>query len=295
MSRFRYGRITTSITYSLWFKWARVALARAWAVFSAHPRGPSTTFGGPPPYGFATARMGRLHFSSPLSQSDGGVRPEAGRGPHGSTMRNGRQSHIKSARISLVIVALGVSLAACGHSDATHFFTLDPIAPAQPVAAAWVGPPIRLRRVTIPPALDRVELVRETAPGEVKISDFEHWAAPLGQTAVQVLAQDLAARLPAGALIPPAAPLPTGGVDVDVDILAFNVADGQAVMQASWSEISRLSPPPNANRPAPPSSTRLVQLTAPVDASGGLAEAQGLSRLLGQLADRIAADAASPR
>jgi len=192
----------------------------------------------------------------------------------------------------LAIAALGFSLVACGHSDATHFFTLFPVAPAQPVAETSIGPPIRLRRVTIPPALDRVELTREIAPGEVKVSDFEHWAAPLGQTAVQVLAQDLAARLPAGALIPPAAPLPPGGVDVDVDILAFNVADGQAVMQASWSEIARPSPPPKANpsRPSPPSSTRLVQLTAPVDASGGLAEAQGLSRLLAQLADRIAAE-----
>jgi uncharacterized lipoprotein YmbA len=209
-------------------------------------------------------------------------------------VRNGRPSQIKSARISLVIVALGVSLAACGHTDATHFFTLDAIAPAQPAAATWAGPPIRLRRVTIPPALDRVELVREVAPGEVKVSDFEHWAAPLGQTAVQVLAQDLAARLPAGALIPPAAPLPPGGVDVDVDILAFNVADGQAVMQASWSEIGRPPAPPKDGQPPPPrSTTRLVELTASVDASGGLAEAQGLSRLLGQLADRIAAGPAS--
>jgi len=195
----------------------------------------------------------------------------------------------------LVIATLSLSLAACGHSDATHFFTLFPIAPAQPVAATGGGPPIRLRRVTIPPALDRVELVREVAPGEVRVSDFDHWAAPLGQTAVQVLAQDLAARLPAGDLIPPAAPLPTGGVDIDVDILAFNVADGQAVMQASWSEIARPSPPPKGVQPAPPppSSTRLVELTAPVEASGGLAEAQGLSRLLGQLADKIAVEAAS--
>jgi uncharacterized lipoprotein YmbA len=190
----------------------------------------------------------------------------------------------------LSVVVVAVSLAACGHSGQTRFFTLDPVAPAQPVGAISMRPPIRLRRVTIPPALDRVELVREVAPGEVKISDFEHWAAPLGQTAVQVLAQDLAARLPAGALIPPAAPLPPGGFDVDVDILAFNVAGGQAVMQASWSEITRPSAAPKGGQAPPPSSsTRLVELTAPVDASGGLAEAQGLSRLLGELADRMAA------
>ncbi len=185
--------------------------------------------------------------------------------------------------------AVAFGLAACGHSETTRFFTLDAIAPAQPIAATALGPPIRLRRVTIPPALDRVELTREVAPGEVKVSEFEHWAAPLGQTAVQALAQDLAARLPAGALIPPAAPLPAGGLDVDVDILAFNVSGGQAVMQASWSDIARPSAAPKSGPPTPPSSTRLVELTAPVDASGGLAEAQGLSRLLGQLADRIAA------
>jgi uncharacterized lipoprotein YmbA len=214
-----------------------------------------------------------------------GEYPGGGRGPHGSAVRDSRQSEIKSARITLVLVVLGLSLAACGHSAPTRFFTLFPVAPAQPVAATAFASPIRLRRVTVPPALDRVELVREVAPGEVKVSDFERWAAPLGQTAVQVLAEDLAARLPAGALIPPAAPLPTGGADVDVDILAFNVSGGQAVMEASWSEIRRMGTGPKDPR----STTRLVELTAPVDASGGLAEAQGLSRLFGQLADRIAA------
>jgi uncharacterized lipoprotein YmbA len=200
-------------------------------------------------------------------------------------------------RQSLLVVAAGLCLTACGHSDATRFFTLDPVAP-QAAATAYAGPPIRLRRVTIPPALDRVELADEVAPGEVKISDFDHWAAPLGQTAVRVLAQDLAARLPAGSLVPPAAPLPPGGADVEVDILAFNVAGGQAVMQASWSEILAPNPSPPAARgaapsPAPRSFTRLVELTAPVEASGGLGEAQGLSRLLGRLADRIAGEPAS--
>jgi hypothetical protein len=154
---------------------------------------------------------------------------------------------------------------------------------------------LRLRRVTIPPALDRAELTREVSPGEVKVSDFEHWAAPLGQTAVQVLAEDLAARLPAGTLIPPEAPLPPDGLDVDVDILSFNVSDAQAVMQVSWSEIARPSPPTAPGSPPatpPQAASRFLQLTAPVDATGGLAEAQGFSRLLGQLADRISADLA---
>jgi uncharacterized lipoprotein YmbA len=182
--------------------------------------------------------------------------------------------------IGLSMIVGALSLAACGHTAPTRFFTLDAVGPTQPIAGASLAAPIRLRRVTIPPALDRVELTREVAPGEVKISDFEHWAAPLGQTAVRVLAQDLAARLPAGGLIPPAAPLPPGGVDIDVDILAFNVVDGQATMQVSWSRMSR---------PSGASSPRLVELTTPIDASGGLGEAQGLSRLLGQLADRIAA------
>ncbi len=122
------------------------------------------------------------------------------------------------------------------------------------------------------------------------------WAAPLGQTAVQVLAQDLAARLPAGQLIPPAAPLPPGGVDVDVDILSFNIAGGQAVLQASWSEIARQTPlamsPNGATPQSPPRSfTRMVQLTTSVEGTGGAAEALGLSRLLGQLADHISAAA----
>ena len=103
--------------------------------------------------------------------------------------------------VAFTALALCMGLAACGHSDPTRFFTLDALPPTAPTA--YAGPPLRVRAVHIPPALDRAELARETSPGEVSVDDFAHWAAPLGQTARQVLTEDLAARLPSGEIGPP--------------------------------------------------------------------------------------------
>jgi uncharacterized lipoprotein YmbA len=55
--------------------------------------------------------------------------------------------------------------------------------------------------VHIPPALDRIEILSEVAPGEFKVNDLDHWVAPLGPVARQTLTADLIARLPQGRVI----------------------------------------------------------------------------------------------
>jgi hypothetical protein len=72
-----------------------------------------------------------------------------------------------------------------------------------------------------------------------------------------------------------------------VEILSLNVSGGQATLQASWTLIPSAPPPPGA----PPAAARpnLVQLTAPAPEPDGAGVSAGFSRLLGQLADRIAA------
>ena len=77
----------------------------------------------------------------------------------------------------------------------------------------------------------------ETRPGEIKVHDFEHWSAPLGLSARQVLVQDLAARLPAGRVLGPDSP---GGAQIatlSVDVVAFRSGASGATMQASWSVV----------------------------------------------------------
>ncbi|WP_174300563.1 membrane integrity-associated transporter subunit PqiC [Caulobacter sp. S45] len=181
-----------------------------------------------------------------------------------------------------VLLASGALLAGCA-SAPTRFFTLDPVGPAQPLAAAYAGPPVKVLAVNIPPALDREELVSENMPGEVRVHDLEHWEAPLGLTARQVLVQDLAGRLPAGAVLGPASPGGDGVATLSIDIVSFRAGPDGAQMQASWNAALPAASGPLVFR------SPLMTLRGPGAPLDGAATAQAFSFLLGQISDQIAA------
>lgn len=182
------------------------------------------------------------------------------------------------------------TLAACA-SIPTRFYTLDPVAPA---AAGSFGRvlPVRVDAVHLPPGLNRPEIVEQTAANRVTVHDFALWSAPLGEQARRVLTQDLAARLPAGAVTFPDAPKPPTGRGLVVDVLAISHADGQAVMDASWT----LTVGGRTSAGAPLAYTgRTLRLTAPASGGGAEAVAPETSALMGRLADAIAADLTAGR
>jgi uncharacterized protein len=179
-------------------------------------------------------------------------------------------------------------LAGCGHSAPTRVFTLAAV-PSQTAPLAYAGPPFRVDAVHFPPAFDRVEVVRQTGAEQLQIDDLDHWGASPGDLARTAITQDLAARLPAGAVIYPDSPKPPSAAGLVVDVLAFQRTDQGYVLDASWS---RSGPSPDAPRVG--GQVRLTDPDAgPGDAAG---EAAALGRLLGQLADAVAAGAgAAPR
>ncbi len=191
------------------------------------------------------------------------------------------------------LLAVGAAaLAGCGSSPPTRFFTLDAAPPAAPPTPAAAIPPVRVDAVHIPPGLDRPELVRETAANEVRVSDFAHWSAPLGELARRTLTQDLAARLPAGAVTYPDAPKPANGRGLVVDILVVGRdGAGQAVMDAGWTLTAGRTAP---GAPALAYTARTLRVSAPAAAGPG-AEAAELSALLGRLADAMAQDLTAGR
>jgi hypothetical protein len=189
----------------------------------------------------------------------------------------------RTPAVILAGLLLPLALAACGHSPPTAFFTLDPIAPASPPTASAIAP-VQLAAVHIPSALDRPELVTQTGPNRVQVNDLDHWAAPLGEMMRRTLAQDLMARLPAGSVVPPGAPKPPGARALVVTVLQLTSgAGGKVDMQANWS----LLPEGLSNA----SLSRNVELSASSGA-GPDGEAAGMSRILADLAGRIAADLA---
>ena len=188
---------------------------------------------------------------------------------------------LRSARHVWVGLATCVSIAGCGSSAPTRLFTIEPssVVPAAPTA--YAGPPVRVQAVRVPPSWDRLEIVREVAPGQLELLEFDRWAAPLGRSLRQVLVENLAARLPRGAVVVADAGN-NDGASLTVEILSIRIEAGTAVMQAGWAV--RAGPARSTARHAETFSVPTVRQGA-VDAA---ATAGALSALMGRLADRIA-------
>jgi uncharacterized lipoprotein YmbA len=181
----------------------------------------------------------------------------------------------------VICCAGALALGAC-QSAATRVYSLDVAAPAVG-QTTYQAPALRVDSLSVPAGWDRIEILQPLAAGRVEISDFDHWSAPLAQVARQTLSADLSERLPSGSVIYPRLPKPSGALGVNVDILEFSVTGAHASMQASWV----ITPP--AGRSAERSE---ALLHGSMSSTEPAAVVRLWSELLGQLADRIAADAA---
>jgi uncharacterized lipoprotein YmbA len=179
--------------------------------------------------------------------------------------------------------AVAVALGGC-RSAATRIYTLGPAAPASHIDS-YHAPALRVETLNVPASWDRMEILTVSAAGTLQISDFDHWAAPLAQMARQALSDDLDQRLPSGSVIYPRLPKPTGALGVNVDILEFNIVASQASMRASWIIV------PSGDSQGVKRSA--AELRSSMSSEDPAAVAHAWSDLIGQVADHIAADAAS--
>jgi uncharacterized protein len=183
----------------------------------------------------------------------------------------------------LVGCAVAAALSAC-HSAPTRMYSLDPVIPATHIDT-YQAPALRVDILNVPASWDRIEILSLSAAGQLEISDFDHWSAPLAQIARQTLSDDLDQRLPPGSVIYPRLPKPDGALGIDVDILEFTVVSSHVSMRASWLLVPAAGPQ-SAKR-------SVASLQGSMASTGPQAVAHAWSELIGQLADRIAADAAS--
>jgi uncharacterized lipoprotein YmbA len=182
-------------------------------------------------------------------------------------------------RAVLLICTAALLSSACS-SAPTRIYTLYAVAPTT-TRTTYTGPPLRVDAVYFPPALDRIEIMRDLGSGQVSLSDTDHWSAPLGETAREALSADLVARLPPNKTIFPRLPKPDGALGLIVDVLAFHTDGQSAELEVSWVVGA-------AGQPAAASSGSAT-LHSREPAANAAATAQALSSLLAQLADRIVA------
>lgn len=183
------------------------------------------------------------------------------------------------------LLAAALLLTACGHSPPTRYFSLDAVPSSAPLATKGAAPrampTVQLGAVRVPAALDRPEVVAQDASHRLSVRENDHWGAPLEQLVRHALAQDLLARLPPGAFVLPEAPAPDGTRGIVVTVLDLRAnKDGRLTLEGSWTL--------TAGQPAKALLMQDVALSEPMSSDDSAAIADALSRIIGQLADRIA-------
>jgi len=181
-------------------------------------------------------------------------------------------------------LALALLLSACGSSPKTQFYTLDAVPPQAATQAAGSNP-VQIAAVHIPPTLDRQEMVRETAPHQLDVSDQNRWGGSLDSLIQRVLTQDLTQRLPAGSVVLPQEPAPPRHGAIVIDILQFDEdASGQVTFDGSWSLTGS-----DAEKPL---ASRHLRLSAHATSNSYSDQVAAMSRVLGELSDNIAGELA---
>ena len=100
---------------------------------------------------------------------------------------------------------------------------------------------IGVRAVTLPEELDRPEIVTRTGPNTVQLAEFDQWSAPLRDSVMRVIGQDLTVLLSGDRVA--VYPWPPGtSVDRElvVQVTRFDgQLGGRCVLHAQWQMLTR--------------------------------------------------------
>ena len=136
----------------------------------------------------------------------------------------------------LILLAGGLlGLSGCAGSPPTRLYVFPVPAGATPLAAPrdlalGVGP------VTLPPYLDRTQIVTRASRARLVLGEFDQWAASLHDTVPRVLAENLALLIPTERVVlHPWSRMATPDYQVTVDVTQFDAGpNGEVVLAARW-------------------------------------------------------------
>jgi len=142
------------------------------------------------------------------------------------------------ALLSVVLLVLS----GCAKTPPTRFYVLPALTGAETAALSSVVKPdltIGVGPVTLPPYLDRPQIVTRASQTKLELGEFDQWAAPLQDTFARVLAENLSLLLGTDRVL--LQPWPrTAEVDyqVTVEVLRFDGGvGGEVVLAVRWSLI----------------------------------------------------------
>ena len=188
-----------------------------------------------------------------------------------------------------VLVPCGVALfvlSGCfGSTPPTQFYLVPSLTGGDtaPLASAGqrdltlgVGP------VTVPPYLDRPQIVTRTSRAKLALADFDQWAGPLADTIARVLSEDLALVIPTERVVH--YPWPRNidpDYQVTVDVLQFDRGPGgEVVLVARWGLVDR-------------DGKELVMRTSRISQAAGGADYEATVTAMGRALEVLAQDMAT--
>jgi uncharacterized lipoprotein YmbA len=187
---------------------------------------------------------------------------------------------LRARRLCAAYLGAAAILAGCaGQQD--HFYALTTLPENAPAATSSFTTHVMLT-ISLPPVVDRRQMVIATSADQLLVLEHERWAAPLSDLVVQTLGRDLEQRradvlvadrgFDQPSLIP---------VKIRVDIVRMSVrAGGQATLEAHWRVVDA-----RRNTDEVGGET----FTSPVAGGDYAAVARAFSNDLSSLADRLAA------
>jgi uncharacterized lipoprotein YmbA len=200
--------------------------------------------------------------------------------------------------IGLAALALTLLLGGCTvlapQKDETRFFVLMPVQEdAAPVSAAASQPlTIGLGPITIPPYVNRPEVVTRMSDSELKVSDTDRWGEHLESNVERVLRSDLSGQLGTQQIISYPWPIKTR-IDyaVSVTFQRFErTADGHVVIQANWTIRNG-----EDEKIVQTGATSINEPSGPDDASAAQALSRGLAQVSRDIAQVIASRPVPPQ
>src|SRR5206468_4036721 len=128
-----------------------------------------------------------------------------------------------TSRAALALAFMGGSLAGCGSSPDTRFYTLATVPPITKTADRSSTPQVGvgIRSVVLPADLDRPQIVTRTGPNTVHLAEFDRWSSPLRESVANVIAENLSVLLPADRVA--VYPWPPG-VSIDYQVIVESPA-----------------------------------------------------------------------
>lgn len=153
--------------------------------------------------------------------------------------KHGSSPRLRASVVRFSVFGLALTLAGClvPEKPPTSFYVLNSLEQAEEAQQSRQGPLIEISEVTLPPYLERSQIVTRPTPNRLELAELHRWSDDLRDLITHTLAKNLAALLDTPQiLVAPHRSRAQPDHRLSLEVGAFELAaDGQVHLDAAWS------------------------------------------------------------